>query len=179
MGECILAKTLLMIGAGIEQTIAIQIAKRMGLFVIALDKNPQACGFKDAHDHIIASTMDPHEALKAALAYNKKRRINGVTTVGHDAPLTVATIAKALHLPGISIRTAKLSSNKLLMKNKFRKDSVPIPWFKKIKYIKELKTIAENHSYNIILKPVDSTSQRILILIGLLIEQGRNRPPER
>jgi len=149
-------KTLLIIGAGTEQVAAIQIANTMGLFVVALDRDRKAPGFRYANDKIIASTMHPQESLNAALKYNKKRKIDGVTTVGHDAPLTVATIAKALHLPGISINTAKLSSNKLLMKNKFKKDGVPIPWFKEVKNANDLHKVAKRKAYNLILKPVDS-----------------------
>lgn len=149
-------KTLLMIGAGTEQVAAIQIANSMGLFVVALDRNRKAPGFRYANERIIASTMDPREALKAALEYNKKRKIDGVITIGHDVPMTVATIAKGLNLPGISINTAKLSSNKLLMKKKFRKDGVPIPWFKEVKNVKELDSVAKRRAFNIILKPVDS-----------------------
>ena len=161
-----MAKTLLFIGAGVEQAVAIQTAKNMGLFVVALDRDRKASGFRYANDRIIASTMHPRESLKAVLKYNRNRKIGGVITVGHDAPLTVATIAKALHLPGISINTAKLASNKLLMKNKFKKDGVPIPWFKEIKNAKELKNVAHDKSFNIIIKPVDSRGARGVIRLS-------------
>jgi len=39
-------KTILILGAGIEQTIAIELAKEMGLKVIVIDGNPKAPGLK-------------------------------------------------------------------------------------------------------------------------------------
>ena len=43
-----MSKTILLLGAGIEQTIAIELAKKMGLRVIAVDGNPNAQGLKIA-----------------------------------------------------------------------------------------------------------------------------------
>jgi len=41
-----MTKTILILGAGIEQTTAIKLAKEMGLKVIAVDGNPNAPGLK-------------------------------------------------------------------------------------------------------------------------------------
>ena len=41
-----------------------------------------------------------------------------------DVPLTVASVASELGLPGISINAASLSSNKYSMKQKFHRDGV-------------------------------------------------------
>ena len=51
-------KTLLIIGAGIEQIPAYQIAKKMKLKIIGTDINPKAPAFKYADKKIIASTRD-------------------------------------------------------------------------------------------------------------------------
>ncbi len=153
-------KTLLIIGAGVEQVPAIQIAKKMGISVVASDMNPQAPGFKYTDDCIIASTMDAKESLRAALAFNKKHKIDGVIAIATDCPMTVALIADKLKLPGISIDTARLASNKLLMKNKFKKDSIPIPWYKEIRSLKDLKDTVRSKGYLLVIKPVDSRGAR-------------------
>jgi biotin carboxylase len=163
-------KTLLIIGAGFEQAIAIRIAKKMGLYVVASDKDPNAIGFKYSDARIIASTMDPKETLKAAIIFNRKRKINGIITVGSDAPVTIATVAQALSLPSISMKTAILASNKLLMKERFKKDKVPIPWFKEVKSVSELRNIAKERSYNIIIKPVDSRGSRGVLRLSPSID---------
>ena len=48
----------MIIGAGPLQMPAIEQAKRMGLYVIAVDMDPQAIGFKKADKSIEVSTID-------------------------------------------------------------------------------------------------------------------------
>jgi len=160
-------KTLLVIGAGSEQVPVIMQAKKMGLYVVASDINPNAEGFKFANAYFIASTYNPTQTVKEAIFFNRKhRRINGVMTVASDVPLTVAKVAAALHLPGNSMETATIAQNKLLMKETFRKYGVAIPWFAKIKNIRDFKKIVQGRGTSLVLKPVDSRGARGVLLIG-------------
>ena len=111
-------KTLLIIGGSIDAAAGIQLAKEMGLYVIVSDMNPHAPGITVADDYILASTYDIEKTVTAAKDYQiqKKRPIAGVTCIAADVPQTVAAVAEALSLPGISPSSAFLSSNKLEMK---------------------------------------------------------------
>ena len=55
-----------------------------------------------------------------------------------DVPLTVAKCAKVLGLNSMPINTAKIFSNKLLMKKFFKKNNINTPYFKSISSLKKL-----------------------------------------
>jgi len=168
MGVCSLGKakkTLMLIGAGSAQLHAINLAKNMGYYVVATDINPKAPGFKVADESFIVSTYDLEKTAEVARDFHKTHPIDGVMTVGIDIPLVVATIAKELGLPGISIESARLASNKLEMKNKFKKDGVPVPWFKKINSLEQFRQIVKKNKALLILKPVDSRGARGVLRI--------------
>lgn len=158
-------KTLMIIGAGSAQTYAIKLAKKMGHYVVATDMNPNAPGFKIADKSFIASTYDLEKTLDVAKKFHKKHPLDGVMTLGVDVPLTVATIANELGLPGISIKSARLASNKLEMKRKFKRDGVPIPQFKKINSLARLKQSIDEMGYPVVLKPIDSRGARGVLRI--------------
>ena len=130
-------KTLLIIGAGIEQIKAYQQAKELGLFVVGTDINPQAPAFDFADEKIICSTRNAQQTLTKIMEYSKKHTISGVLTVANDVPFTVALVANELKLPGISLQSAKLTSNKLLMKSQFLKFEIQPPLFEALKVPKE------------------------------------------
>ena len=159
-------RTLLVIGAGPEQVPVIQQAKMMGLYVVASDINPQAEGFRYANDYFLASTYDANQTVKEAFVFNRKRRrINGVMTAASDIPLTVAQVAAALGLPGNSIETATIAQDKLLMKDHFKKNGVPIPWYSKVRNKGDIKKIATDKGFPLVIKPVDSRGARGVLLL--------------
>jgi len=160
-----MSKTLMLIGAGIEQIPGIELAKKMGLRVVVTDMNPEAPGFEFADDHLLASTYDVERTVDLSLRISKKNRIDGVMTVGVDVPLTVASVAHELGLPGISLETARLASDKLAMKNKFQQDGVSIPWFKEINTLSELQQVVKDRGYPLVVKPVDSRGARGVLRI--------------
>lgn len=158
-------KRLLIIGAGIEQVPAYKLAKKMGLHVVGTDINPKASAFESADDKIIASTRDVGDTLMKVKKYGRKNQIDGVMTIANDVPLTVATVASEFNLPGISIESAKVASNKILMKRAFSKYQVRAPDFWEIKNVKELHSLIKKKNLPLILKPSDGRGGRGVILI--------------
>jgi len=159
-------KTLLMIGAGVEQIPAIQRAKKLGLFVVVTDGNPDAPGIKYADDFLCVSTYDVKKTVLSAKEYSKKRKINGVIAVAADVPKTVAAAADNLGLEGITSKTAELASDKLKMKKCFMSCNIPIPWFQKVNSFKELKTIVKKRGFPLVIKPVDSRGARGILKLS-------------
>ncbi|OGC22875.1 hypothetical protein A2291_00005 [candidate division WOR-1 bacterium RIFOXYB2_FULL_42_35] len=161
MGGSILPKTILIIGAGIEQVPAIKLAKSMGLRVVVTDGNQSAPGFEWADDFAVISTYDCVKTVSFARDYSQsKNRLDGVITVASDVPLTVAAVAQELGLPGHSLETAKIATHKLLMKEKFSEFGVPIPSFKEIRDVDELKGFIKIYQYPVVIKPMDSRGAR-------------------
>lgn len=166
MGAFISDKTLLFIGGGIEAIPGIQTAKQMGLRVAVSDMNPEAPGLRHADDPIVADTYDIEATLDAARKYLRQgRKIDGVMCIASDVPLTVATVARELNLPGIPVEAAELSMHKLKMKEKFLSDGVPVPWFSEIKNVGELRECMVQKGCPLVIKPVDSRGARGVVRI--------------
>lgn len=156
-----MTKTLLIVSGGIQAIHGIQRARYLGYRVVVSDKNPDAPGFQFADDHIIASTYHPEETADAAENYHRTRgRIDGVITIGCDAPLSVAKTAERLGLQSIPVATATLAQDKLAMKVRFAEAGIPIPWFSAVKDSTELVRFAKQRDFQIVVKPVDSRGSR-------------------
>jgi biotin carboxylase len=153
-------RSILFIGAGIETVPGIRRAQELGLRVVASDANPQAPGMNLADDRIIASTYDVAATVAAARAYHTGQPLSGVLCLGTDVPLTVASVAAALSLPGISLDAAHLASDKLAMKDRFAARGVPIPWYAPVADAAELRRIVARDGLPLVLKPVDSRGAR-------------------
>mgnify|MGYP002152268180 CR=1 FL=1 len=154
-------KTLLLVSAGIETMAGIKLAKSMGHHVVASDAKPEAPGFALADDKLIVSTYDVEATIEAATHYHREvRPIDGVMCIASDVPLTVASVAAALGLPGIPIESARLATDKLAMKQRFFDDGVPIPWFSPVESVDHLKALIVTEGLPLVIKPVDSRGSR-------------------
>jgi biotin carboxylase len=154
-------KTLLIVSGGIEAADAARRAKEMGHTVVVSDIDPQAPGFAFADSCLIADVYGPAETAAAAERYSRKiRKIDGVLCVAADAPVTVATVAQRLRLPGLPVHVAELACDKLAMKKCFRSAGVAVPWFAEVSTPQELQRIAVERGSDLVIKPVDSRGSR-------------------
>ncbi|HRR42653.1 MAG TPA: ATP-grasp domain-containing protein [Syntrophales bacterium] len=161
----------MIISGGNEAVPGIRRAKDMGLHVVVSDMNPKAPGFAIADDKIIASTYDVEATLSAAKDYHKKvRPIDGVICIASDVPLTVASVAAELGLPGIPVEAARLASDKILMKNRFQEKGIAIPWFSEVFSYKHLKEIVSQRGFPLVIKPVDSRGARGVLRLTASID---------
>ena len=119
-------KKLMILGASVLQIPAIIEAKKMGIYVIVVDMNPNAEGFSYADKKIVVSTTDTKRVLEVA----KENDIDGIITIASDRPMrTVAKVAEELNLIGIDEKTAVNATNKSKMRDALKKYSVPIPMY--------------------------------------------------
>jgi len=155
------AKTLLIISGGIEAADAAKRAKEMGYTVVVSDRDPEAPGFAFADSCLIADVYGASETAAAAERYNRKiRKIDGVLCVAADAPVTAATVAQRLRLPGLPLHVAELACDKLAMKKCFVSAGVAVPWFAEVRTPQELQRIAVERGRDLVIKPVDSRGSR-------------------
>jgi len=168
MAECILAKTLLIIGGGEEQIPAYQAAKAKGLNIVGTDMNLNAPGLELADYKLQASTRDPIGTLQRVRELTKDIQIDGVMTIANDVPLTVATVANFLQSPSIGINAAKNASDKHLMKKCFQTDGVACPNFYIIHSLQDLQRVMNDSraSMKFVLKPIDGRGARGVLLIN-------------
>jgi biotin carboxylase len=156
-----MSKTLLIVSGGIEAVDAARRAKELGYYVVVSDRDPEAPGFAFSDSCLIADVYGPSETAAAAERFSRKiRRIDGVICVAADAPTTVAAVCKKLGLPGTSLETARLASDKLAMKEQFAKCGVPVPWFAPVATPQALARFAIERGRDLVIKPADSRGSR-------------------
>ena len=159
-------RTLVVLGASSDQLFLIRTARRMGLSVLAVDRNPDSPGFLETEDTAVISTRD----VPALIAYLERRRaegldLAGVLTMGSDIPDVVAALAAHFGLPGPSIETARLATDKLAMKQRFVERGVPCPWFAEVRSLAELRSLIGTRGPRLVLKPVDRSGSRGVFLL--------------
>ena len=161
-------RTLWIVSGGAEAVPGIERARAMGLHVVVSDMNPSAPGFAVADDTVVANTYDVDETVAAASKYHKGTRpIDGIMCMAADVPLTVASVAAALSLPGIPVESARLAADKLAMKQAFARAGIPIPWYQAIASLDELRAAIAERGLPLVLKPVDGRGARgVLRLTG-------------
>ena len=159
-------KTLLILSGGAEAIKGIISAKEMGLRVIVADGNPEAPGRRYSDVFIPVNIYDSEATLKAIKSYEQQDEISGVITIAADNPKSVSRVADYLDLPGPSLTTAKLATNKLDMKNIFKKNNLPIPWYSSVESQLELQEILTKRPAEYVLKPVDSRGSRGVIRLS-------------
>ncbi|MCJ9430327.1 ATP-grasp domain-containing protein [Kordiimonas marina] len=148
-------KTLLIIGAGMEQAEAYKLAKSKGLTVVGTDMDPEAPAFEFADVRLIASTRDVDETCAVVGAFAKTHKIDGVMTIANDVPYTVAKVAEMLGVPGAPSEAVARLTNKAEMKRAFQAAGVATPAFCEIRTLAELEAEAGKRSFPMILKPSD------------------------
>lgn len=156
-------KTLLILGAGKEQVPAIKRAKNKGIYTIVLDMNPKAEGFKYADEYYIISIRDEEALINFTKKYEKK--IDGVITIASDIPHMVSRVAKELGVKHIPIKSADLAVDKFKMKQVLKKRGVNVPPFCKVSRIEELKDFISKYEYPVVIKPVDNSGARGVLIL--------------
>ncbi len=159
-------KRIMIIGAGFLQVPAIETAHEMGLKTIVSDYNKDAPGMKIASVPLVMSTKDIEGTVRIAKEYAEKDRIDGVITVGTDASMTVAAVANALDLPGIKFEDAEAATNKIKMRQRFKKYKVSSPDFSECWSIDDVYSFIDKHSLPVVIKPSDNMGARGVIKIN-------------
>lgn len=93
------------------------------------------------------------DIVAAATAWHAEQQFDGVLTFAEPAVVTVATVAEALGLPGIGVEAARISRNKLLMRQAHERADVPRPRFRFVSDVTAALAAAEEFGYPVILKP--------------------------
>ncbi len=124
-----MSRRVLILGAGVMQKPAIEIAKQLGLQTIVVDGNPQA-PYAPLADRFEVIDLKDKEAIAA---FGKSLKSDGgldaVFTAGTDFSTTVAWVAEQLGLPGIPYEVALNASDKERMRRCFKNAGVPSPEF--------------------------------------------------
>ena len=154
------ADTLLLVGAGLLQVPAIELARSMGLHVVATDRDPKAAAFGLVDEAVTLDTKDVegHVALARELA--QRGGLVGVYTEGADVEVTVARAAQAVGLPGCDPRAAEICSNKAEFRRMSAEAGLPGPRFREVETLAEARLALRELGLPAIVKALDNSASR-------------------
>jgi biotin carboxylase len=167
-------KYLIVIGGGILQIPTVDVAHKMGLKVVVLDKSLQAPAMAGADEKAEVSTKDIDATVNFAKKFAETHNVVGVYTQGTDVELTVACVAKELGLPGIDIQSAKDCNNKIEMRRRLAQFNVPGPKFAFANTYEEAQQKAKLLGYPLVVKSIDNSGSRGIRILenASLLEQA-------
>ena len=163
-------ETIIILGAGVMQGPAINIAKELGIYTIVLDGSSSApcINLADRFEQIDLKDKESIEAFARSIQ-DKTDRL-GIMTAGTDFSASVAWVCEKLGLPGIPYEAALNASDKSRMRECFKKAGLPSPDFFTITAddLSDKNPIAHcslliahsSLSFPLVIKPVDNMGSR-------------------
>lgn len=150
-------KTLLCIGAGPEQVAAIELGRRMGHQVVALDGNPNAPGLRCADQGLLVDLRDVQSVIRIA------RDVGAQCAI--PVPLgsvltTVGAVNDALGWRGISYSAAVACTDKVVMRRALANAGLAQPIFKNVHSYVEARAVACAMGLPAIVKPTRGSGSR-------------------
>ena len=153
-------KHVMILGAGIMQMPALEIAREMGWKTFCVDRDEDAPAVHLC-DHFLPIDLKDRVGLaEAAQAYKKKYGLDGVMTVGTDFSPSVAWIAEKTGLPGIGYQTALDASDKVRMRARFEEAGISSPRYVEMSPEMGPLTPLETLDFPLVVKPVDNMGAR-------------------
>jgi biotin carboxylase len=157
-------RRLLVLGAGPAQLGLLAAARERGLFVIALDRDPAAPGFRYADRRAIISTEDEHGIERLASAEG----VEGIIAPGNDWPVGIAArVADRVGLPHpLDPAVAALAVSKLKQRERLAEAGVPQPHWQLVKAAGEtLQHSVTKSDTALVVKAPDRQGQKGLSLV--------------
>lgn len=146
-------KKVLIFGVGPLQKSIINRAKLMGLFTMGIDPAKDAT----CKDEVDAFEVVGGQDYEGTCAVVEKYGIDAIVTAATDKPLVMmARIAEKYGFPFYSVETARWSTDKFQMKQRFMEGGVPCAKGRLVKTVAEV----EDFEYPVIIKPRDNSGSR-------------------
>lgn len=150
-------KKILLLGGSEQQIVAIETAKRLGLYTVLCDYLPDNPGQFHADKFYLISTTDKEEILRVAM----RERISGIIAYASDpAAPTAAYVAEKMGLPTNPYKSVEILCNKDLFREYLKTHGYNVPLSKG--YSNRQQAIDEIKAFNypLIIKPVDSSGSK-------------------
>lgn len=154
-------KRLLVLGAGPAQLGLLAAARRLGVTVVAADRDPSAPGFRYADRRAIVSIEDEPALDRLARA----ERIDGVVAPGSDRPVAIAArIAAKLGVPHpLAPGSAALTSSRQRERERLAEAGIPQPASVLCRTAEEIGAVARRLGYPCAVTGADRQGRRILV----------------
>ena len=154
---------LLVLGAGPAQLGLLEAARERDLFVVAVDRDPLAPGFRHVDRRAIVSVEDEPAIDRLAAA----ERIDGVISPGIDYPVAVAArVAERVSIGHpLTAAVAQIATSKLRQRERFAAAGVPHARYRACSSIADAATAAGELGYPCVVKAPDLQGQKGLTLV--------------
>jgi biotin carboxylase len=152
--------TLLLVGAGLLQVPAIELAKSMGLRVVATDRDPEAAAFPLVDEPITLDTKDVDGHIELARRLADRGDLAAVYTEGADVEVTVARAARAVGLPSCDPIAAGICANKAEFRRVCAQAGLPGPRFEEVRTLAEARLALRRIGLPAIVKAIDNSASR-------------------
>jgi biotin carboxylase len=156
-------RRLLVLGAGAGQLGLLEAAAERDLYVVAVDRDPAAPGFRHADRRAILSVEDEPAIDRLAAA----EQVGGVIAPGIDFPVAIAARIAARHnLPHpLEPHVAQLAISKLKQRDRLAEAGVPHTPFRVCATVDEAEQAAAELGFPCVVKPPDRQGQRGLSMV--------------
>ncbi len=146
-------KAVLVFGCGELQKSIIGRAHKMGLYVVGIDP----CEDAFCKDDVDAFEVVGGQDFEGTCAVVEKHGIDAIVTAATDKPLVMmARIAEKYGFPFFSVETAKWSTDKFQMKQRFMEGGVPCAKGRLVKSVEETADMV----FPVVVKPRDNSGSR-------------------
>ncbi len=155
-------KKILVIGGGNYQVPIIKRIKELGFEALCVDINKNAQGFNVADNYKVIDVLDKEKCLE----YAKENMVDAVMSFGATLPLyTVAFIGKKMNLPALSVETAKISTDKFLIKKRLAENGCNVLGdFFEISSLNDIKN--KKFNFPCVIKPCDGSGSKGVIVLN-------------
>lgn len=157
--------SILIVGGGLLQVVAVEKAKSLGYITYVTDMNKNAPALKVADYPVILSSKDIEGHKKLAKELKASGNLKGVYTQGTDVEFTVAEAAYYAGLPGIRPEAAKNCNNKYLMRTKLKEAGIRKPRFECVQDKSKVRETVKKIGLPAVIKPFDNSASRGLKII--------------
>jgi biotin carboxylase len=157
-------KKIMVLGAGPEQTLAIQAAIDLGYEVLAIDENPDAPGLSIAKWGFSSSLQDIERLIQLGIKY----KVDGVFSHGVEIPVIVAKVAESLKLPGLKVDVAENCLHKFKRNQILKENGLNVPLSFYFQNMQDLVKAKDALPFPCILKPLSLSGARGVQLIHSL-----------
>ena len=159
-------KNILVFGANTLQLPLINKINGLGYNSIVVTLVPREPGTKIAKTVILEDFCNEKLMVEIAQKYN----VIGVVTDQTDIPIrSIAYVCEKLGLPGISYITARLFTDKYLMREKCKQLGIKTLKYSLINTLEDALYFYDNNDFNVILKPICNQGSR-----GVYLASNRN-----
>ena len=155
-------KTVLILGAGIQQVPLILKAKQLNYKTIVASIDGDYPGIDNADIFENADISD----IPSILTIAKKHHIDGILTTGNEVGIsTIGAVVDKLNLQGTSYNAALRATHKILMKKALIENDVPTAKFSVINSVENLGKVIKQFGYPMIVKAAESSGSRGITIV--------------